>query len=87
MEEKRRVFAFIADEEVFHFMTIPDDPQFAGAIAGLQSKPLLLDVTHLPDLAATGPWKYINGEFIKPDVLIEQPTDQVDYDESDYEVE
>ncbi len=79
MEENRKVFAFIVDEDVFHFMTIPDQPQFAGVIAGLQSKPLLLDVTDRPELLTGGYWKYIDGEIVKHE--FDTPEDE------DYEVE
>lgn len=79
MEETRRVFAFIVDEDVFHFMTIPDEPQFAGIIAGLQSRPLLLDVTDKPELLMGGYWKYVNGEIVKHEL----PTSE----DEDYEVD
>lgn len=79
MKENIKVFAFVADEDVFHFMTIPDEPQFAGIIAGLQSKPLLLDVTDRPELLMGGYWKYINGEIVKHEFNIPE--------DDDYEVE
>jgi hypothetical protein len=79
--ENNHAFAFIADGEVFHFLTIPKSPQFAGIIAGLQSRPLLVEVTDRPDMFNGGFWTYDGVKFT------EKPKEQVITDPDDYEVE
>lgn len=78
--ENRKIFAFVSDEDVFHFFTIPDEPQFQGIIAGLQSRPLLVEVTGKDEMFNGGFWKYVDGEFV-------QAEHNPFADEDDYEVE
>lgn len=75
-----RAFAFITDDEVFHLLTIQDVPELSKVIAGLQSRPLLIEITDRPEILQGGYWKYINGEFVKQNI---QETEDPD----DYEVE
>jgi hypothetical protein len=63
-----RVFAFIADGDVFMRFHLNDDsaPQNAGYIAGLQSNPKVVDVTDI-DLPIEQGWTY-DGETFNPPV-------------------
>jgi hypothetical protein len=63
-----RVFAFIADGDVFMRFYISDDGlvQNTGYIAGLQSNPQVVDVTDI-DLPVEQGWTY-DGENFNPPV-------------------
>jgi hypothetical protein len=57
-------FAFVADGDIFHYMTFPNDENLQGVIAGLRSKPLLVEIPdNYPDHFGLG-WKYIDGQFV-----------------------
>lgn len=60
MEENKetKLFAFIVDGDVVHTMNVPDEPALNKLIAGLQSDPKVIDVTHMPDIKTTPNWKY-----------------------------
>lgn len=79
MDEK--TFAFIVDGDIFHFMKVPNDERFAGIIAGLQSKPQIIEVPEdVPLMQYPDGWRYVNNRFEpKPQYIIE--------DFEDYEVE
>jgi hypothetical protein len=78
-------FAFVADEDVFHYLQIPNDPRLEGVIAGLRSGPRLVEVsTGSPETMGVG-WKYIDGKFVAPE--IQESHDHDHTDEDDYEVE
>jgi hypothetical protein len=70
-------FAFISDGEVFHYLSLQDDPAFEGVIAGLRSGPILVELPEGADFLPPGT-KYENGEFILPEAKMPEP---------DYEVE
>jgi len=72
-------FAFVIDGEVFHYLTVPDDPGFQGAIAGLRSGPQVIELPENTDFFPLGT-RYENGKFILPEILEL-------IDEDDYEVE
>jgi hypothetical protein len=61
-----RVFAFIADGDVFMRFHLSDNgaPHNAGYIAGLQSNPKVVDVTDI-DLPIEQGWTY-DGENFNP---------------------
>lgn len=75
-------FAFISDGDVFHYLTLPNTEDLAGVIAGLRSKPIVVEVPEQFVEGYIGPnWKYINEEFvyIEPEPINIEP--------EDYEVE
>ena len=84
--DNKRVFAFIVDGDVFHFMMIPNDPELQGVIAGLNSQPMLLEVTGRQELYKIAGWKYDyeSGTFYHPAANEE---DVEEFIEDDYEVE
>lgn len=63
-----RVFAFIADGDVFMRWYLDDEatPQSLGYVAGLQSNPTVVDVTDI-DLPIEQGWTY-DGETFTPPV-------------------
>lgn len=80
-------FAFVVDEEVFHFFQIPNIPELQGAIAGFRSGPTVVEVTDIYDTVTNGKWKYANGEFFRDmPPQSDHNHDQL-IDEDDYEVE
>jgi hypothetical protein len=83
--EKYRMFAFVADGDVFHTLLIPKDSG-PGLIEGLRSKPLLLEITDRPEIFKVGGWKfdYETETFYHPALLEE---DAIMFFEEDYEVE
>jgi hypothetical protein len=67
-EEKKRVFALISDNEVFHKWHITEDynnPYIAALIYGMQSQPIVVDVTDLNHDEIDFGWNY-NGESFTP---------------------
>lgn len=60
MEDNKdlKVFAFIVDGDVFHTMTVPGEASMIKLIAGLQSDPKVIDVSHMPDIKYQSGWKY-----------------------------
>ena len=73
-------FAFVVDDELFHFMTFPNDPRLEGVIAGLRSKPTLIELPENIEISQMRPGlKYINGQIMN----FGPPEDQ----SYDYEVE
>ena len=90
MEENKemKLFAFIVDGDVVHTMNVPEEPGLSKLIAGLQSDPKVVDVTHMPDIKTTPNWKYNyeTREFYQniPENPNLVPSVQ---DEDDYEVE
>lgn len=62
-----RVFAFIADGDVFMRFHLDGNaaPQNAGYIAGLQSNPQVVDVTDI-DLPIEQGWTYDGNSFSPP---------------------
>lgn len=70
-------FAFIADGDIFHYMTIPNNDDLQGVIAGLRSKPLIVEMPEYLSDKVTPGLKYVDGQFID---IWAQPED-------DYEVE
>ena len=70
-------FAFIADGEIFHYLTMKEDPAFEGVIAGLRSRPLLIELPEGSDFLPPGT-RYENNSFIVPEPGLS---------EDDYEVE
>jgi hypothetical protein len=70
-------FAFISDGDIFHHMTIPNNEDLQGVIAGLRSKPMIVEIPEDMSDKITPGLKYIDGQFID---TWAQPED-------DYEVE
>lgn len=62
-----KVFAFIADGDVFMRFHLNDDgaPQNAGYIAGMQSNPQVVDVTDI-NLPIVQGWRYDGENFTPP---------------------
>lgn len=78
----QKLFAFVSDGDAFHFMQVPDLPDLAKLIAGLQSNPILVDISDNPEIMENPIlWTYVDGKFIKTGIDIPQ------FDEDDYEVE
>lgn len=66
-EEKKRVFALISDNEVFHKWHIKEDydnPYMAALIYGLQSGPTIVDITDLDYDEIDFGWNYDGKQFI-----------------------
>lgn len=84
--ENKRVFAFIAEGDVFHILLMPDEPDLAGVLAGLNSKPLLVEVTDRPEIYKLAGWKYDyeTETFYHPAA---NDDDVEEFVEDDYEVE
>lgn len=70
-------FAFIADGEVFHYLSMREDPSLEGVIAGLRSNPILVELPEGTDYFPAGTL-YKDGEFVVPEFKLP---------EDDYEVE
>jgi hypothetical protein len=65
----QRVFALVTDNEVFHKWYIEenyDDPGMASLIYGLQSQPVVIDITDKNYEEIDFGWKLKNGSFIPP---------------------
>lgn len=71
-------FAFVIDEDVFHYLQIPNDPNLEGVIAGLKSGPKIVEVPQEMTAMVGAGWKYVDGQFVIPNEIIL---------EDDYEVE
>lgn len=86
MEEnkKYRTFVFVADQDIFHSFRIEENEYAAQLIAGLQSGPLILDVTGNEQYSNQPGWKYIDGEFVRFESVYTPPEG---FNEEDYEVE
>ena len=83
MEEKSyKTFVFIVDQDIFHTFRIEDTEYSAGLIAGMQSNPIVVDVTGHEHISTQIGWKYIDGKFHQTNAAT-MPTDI----EDDYEVE
>jgi hypothetical protein len=68
----QRVFAFITDGEVFHKWYIEEDyenPGIASLIYGLQSTPVIVDITDLDHESITSGWSY-DGESFSSESLV-----------------
>lgn len=76
-----RNFAFIAENDVFTVFRIDDSmPGNAAVVAGLQSKPIVIEVNN--EMIDVG-WKFIDGEFYMPASFMtasEAPDYEVDDD-------
>lgn len=81
-----QVFAFIADGDIFHTLLMPENVG-SGIIEGLQSRPLVVDVTDRPELFKIPGWKYDyeTGSFYHPATDSEEIQDF--FEQDDYEVE
>lgn len=90
MEENKdlKIFAFIVDGDVFHTMTVPDEASMSKLVAGLQSDPKVIDVSHMPDIRFQPGWKYNyeSQEFYREAQPQPQLPPQI-APEDDYEVE
>lgn len=75
-------FAFISDGDVFHYLNLPNNEDLAGVIAGLRSRPIVVEVPEqFSDGYIGSNWKYINDEF----VYVEKKP--INTSPNDYEVE
>lgn len=55
----QELFAFVVDGEVFHIMSAPRDvPEAQRLIAGLNSDPMVINVSHNPEILQYPDWKY-----------------------------
>lgn len=81
-----KIFVFVADGDVFHTLLIPEDVG-PGIIEGLQSRPLVVDVTDRPEIFKLGGWKYDyeSQKFYHPMSEIEDIEELAE--QEDYEVE
>lgn len=64
MSQKK--FAFVINNEIFHIMNIPDQPELEGLIAGMRSGPQIIEVTGFEDISPS--WRIIDGMLYKPAV-------------------
>jgi hypothetical protein len=65
----QRVFALITDNEVFHKWYVEenyDDPGMASLIYGLQSQPIVVDITDSNYEEIGFGWTLENGNFLPP---------------------
>ena len=70
----QRVFAFITDGEVFHKWYIEEDYENAGIaslIYGLQSTPVIVDITDLDHESITSGWSYDGESFSSENLVAE----------------
>jgi hypothetical protein len=78
MEQSEKRFGFIIDGELFHVMHLPDDEPFQKTIAGMQSFPMVIDITDYPHVQGGG-WKFENNEFYRDkDAVVEGPGYELD---------
>lgn len=82
-ENKYRTFVFVSDGDIFHTFKIEDAEYAAGIISGMQSQPIVVEVTGQEFVYEQSGWRFVNGEFIQESVITRNPI----IDEDDYEVE
>jgi hypothetical protein len=74
--------AFLANNEIFYIMHIPQIKEFDGVYEGLLSEPKILDISD-QDFFINPGTVFLNGEFYVPISSLRHN----DQDEPDYEVE
>lgn len=57
-------FGFIVDGELFYVHHLPDEEVFEGVIAGMQSFPMVIEITDLPHVSGSG-WKFKDNQFYR----------------------
>ena len=70
-DKPQRVFAFITDNEVFHKWYVEEDYEDSGLaplIYGLQSNPIVVDITDINHEEVEYGWKF-DGESFYPETL------------------
>jgi len=70
----QRVFAFITDGEVFHKWYIEEDyenPGIASLIYGLQSTPVIVDITDLDYQSIASGWTYDGESFSSENLAVD----------------
>jgi hypothetical protein len=82
-ERTYKTFVFVADGDIFHTFKVEDSETMQHMIAGMQSQPLVLDVTGREYIAEQYGWKYGENGFYQDNILEQEPV----IDEDDYEVE
>lgn len=71
-QRPQRVFALVTDNEVFHKWYVEenyDDPMMASLIYGLQSQPVIIDITDKNYEEIEFGWTVDGNNFIPPKVL------------------
>ena len=86
MEENKnyKTFVFVADQDIFHTFKVEENEYSGQLIAGLQSNPIIIDVTGNEQYSNEPGWRYIDGKFIRFESVYTPPEG---YSEEDYEVE
>jgi hypothetical protein len=73
VQTPQKVFAFITDGEVFHKWYIEEDYEntgIASLIYGLQSAPVIVDITDLDHENITSGWNYDGESFSSENVAV-----------------
>jgi hypothetical protein len=68
-QKPQRVFALVTDNEVFHKWYVEenyDDPMMASLIYGLQSQPIIIDITNKNYEEIDFGWTVDGNNFIPP---------------------
>jgi hypothetical protein len=73
-QKPQKVFAFVTDGEVFHKWYIEEDyenPGIASLIYGLQSTPIIVDITDLDHQSITSGWTYDGESFSSENLAVD----------------
>lgn len=62
MEETVKRYGFVIDGELFHILAIPEIDGLAKLHAGMQSFPMVIDISDRPEIQGLG-WKFKDSEF------------------------
>jgi hypothetical protein len=68
-DKRKRIFALVTDNEVFHKWYVDEDyenPHMAALIYGLQSGPTIIDITDLNHAEIDFGWTLDGDSFIPP---------------------
>lgn len=66
--ENQNKFVIVADDEVIMNFTVPayNDAITDGILAGLRSRPIVVELPEGSDPFVGFGWKYVNGYFLSP---------------------
>lgn len=79
-ERKYKTFVFVVDGDIFHTFRVEDTPYAAQLIAGMQSGPLVIDVTGNEQYSNEPGWKFLDGKFVRTESLHSHQIDEDDYE-------
>tara|TARA_B110000259_G_scaffold185611_1_gene235031 strand:+ start:9166 stop:9414 length:249 start_codon:yes stop_codon:yes gene_type:complete len=82
MEETVKRYGFVIDGELFHILGIPESQGLEKLHAGMQSFPMVIDISDRPEVQGAG-WKFSDNEFYNDNPVTDSADDGPGYELDD----